>query len=138
MSVFKLNKENRNYVVWEIYDTIKLLSNKKVLFKVWLEGSIPDIVSSYTDLFCVFFDDLNFEYFVSNDSNQLRFNFELKRELELLITYYRAYNKQEYHDKWMDDKILEDEEFDKVIAQANKVVELWKKDEEAKKYIKLE
>ena len=47
------------------------------------------------------------------------------------------YNKKLPKNKWMDDKILADPEFDKVIEQAGKVVELWGLDEEAKKFINL-
>lgn len=135
MSVFKLSEDNRFHVINEYYNEIKLLSNKIILTDIWL-GKNNKYEYSYDDLIFNLLED-SFICFVNEDTTRLNFKTKLTEQLVLLKDNLFNYNKKIPNNKWMDDKILEDPQFDVIIEQAGKVVALWEKDEVAKKYINI-
>lgn len=126
------------YTINHIYIYIKDLSSKEFLIKTWLENSIPNVIFSYVELMCSLFDDFSFDLFIDIEVVKLGFGNELIHELGLLRGMLNQYGKKIPNNKWMDDKILKDPEFDKVIEQAGKVIKLWEEDTVAKEYINIE
>ena len=83
MSLFLLGTDNRVYVICDIYERIQEASDKKLQMRGWIEGSIPNYFSSYSELICSLFDDRNFDFFVDNDVARLKFGEELIQELQI-------------------------------------------------------
>lgn len=121
--------------VSEILYLLKDYSNKNKLTDLWINQVLSSYLS-YGEYLCMFYDDNQFEYFLSHEMEQLNFGKELQSALidfEQTLSDYDE-NLQEGME-WEHEKILQDPEFDKVIEKAGIAVKLWREDKEAKKYI---
>ncbi|MBR9830992.1 hypothetical protein GYB57_02490 [bacterium] len=117
-----------------IFGAILECSDKDFQFKVWIDGAVDTYNSSYTELCSTLFDDNFFSDFLYYDAFILCFGQELISNLKDYRYFFEEYNHNLISKK-SDIEILKDSEWDKVVQQAKVVIELWKEDQEASKYI---
>lgn len=113
-----------NFKSW-IYYWIEITSNIDKQQKLWLNKN-NDIgcVSSYTELMCSLFDDLNFDEFVETMIYELNFPDKLKIELVDLKNALHNYTPE---DENRDDLVINDLKWLEVVEKAKKVIFTWNK-----------
>ena len=113
MNMADLNIEKK-FLPW-IYYWIKEASDIKQQKMHWLnEDNIDGGVSSYVELMCSLFDDLNFDDFVENTVSTLGFSDEL----------IRNYIAEDDND---DEAIIKDPNWQIVVKKAQNVIVAWNK-----------
>ena len=105
-----------------IRERIVELATLRLQRKLWLnEDNDTGLISSYSELMCSLFDDLEFEQFVQSEICRDYFSQSLVLELDKLRDSLNS-----YIEKGSDEEIIDDPEWLKVVGQAKKVIEEWK------------
>lgn len=125
------------YRVHEIFLDLEYLRNKDNLIGDWLDEN-TQLSYCYDEFVSRLFDDYWFEDFAEEQARNIGFGEILIEQLILFKDMLENYDKKVSENKWMDDRILADPDFDQVLEQVKKAVELWEKDQEAAKYINVE
>ena len=102
-----------------IYKDINEISDIKMQNEYWL-GKSNIYTSSYTELMCRLFDEDKFDLFVEVKANEYGISENLIYHLEKLRNLLNNYVEKD-----RDDKIINDTEWRKVIAQATIIIEKW-------------
>ena len=114
----------KNFLPW-IYYWIKEASDIKQQKMYWLnENNTDGGVSSYIELMCSLFDDLNFDDFVENTAPALGFSVELISLLRDFRDELKNYIAEDDND---DEAIIKDPNWQIVVKKAQNVIVVWNK-----------
>lgn len=112
-----------DYKLWQenIYNSIKNISDIERQKILWM-GKDPDFAASFIEDINMLYDSFCFADDFWEEKHLLKFNFskELLKQLRVLKNMIDVYKE-----KPIDEEILQDTEWHKIVNQAKKVVELW-------------
>jgi hypothetical protein len=106
-----------------VYDILKRYSDIEEQKEVWLWLN-PNKVSSYDEDLCMLFDDNDFEEFILEWKKE-GLDKKTLREMIVFRDVLNFYNKNIHQQGWHDEKVLKDPEWQKIVNQAKKVIEVW-------------
>lgn len=107
-----------------IYERLIELSDLNIQQKLWLNiNNSTGYISSYDELMCSLFDDLNFDNFIDELATNLGFSQKIIAELNVLRGLLKNYENIN-----SDKLILEDPKWRKIIEQGKLVIKLWPKE----------
>ncbi len=110
-------------IIDAIYKRIIELSDLRMQRKLWLnENNNTGLVSSYNELICSLFDDLNFDIFVDDTAIKIGLSRSTVLELNTLRNLLENYVEKE-----SSEKIIVDPEWIKIVEQAKIIIEKWVK-----------
>ena len=105
-----------------IYDVITELADVDLQRKYWLnENNDTGYISSYVELMCTLFDDLDFDEFVDNSEEKRGLSYSAVCELVKLRDMLNN-----YQEKGEDREIIEDPKWKEIVNQAKEVVKKWR------------
>ena len=112
-------KENENIISWEtnLFNAIKDVSDIKMQINAW-NGKSPNIVSSFSEIISILYDDFDFERYIEyyekeNGENKL---LALMKDLDKMISEYNPPNS--------DELILSDPQWIEITKKATSIYEL--------------
>jgi hypothetical protein len=110
-------------VLKNIYNDILELSSRDLQISYWLKGDQGKI-SGYVELMNSLFDDSDFDLFVDKEILDLKLSDNFIQEIQKLRDLLNLYNDKGKSQE----EIIYDIEWQKITAQAQKVIYLWKKE----------
>ncbi len=117
-----LNYIMMKFVLQNIYNNIKELSDRDLQYKVWIKAEIPNYVSSYEELMNQLLDDNDFEGVITNHIREYKLKEEFKDkmfELNTLLNNYDDTNKTQL-------EIIKDPAWIIITELAREVKMMWK------------
>ena len=117
-------------VIREYYDSIKTVADIDFQWRIWIEASVPNFVSTLEDTRREILDEC-FTYFIYHDVKDLQFSEDL---IEGLLLFRHMISKLPYYGFENERDILQTEQWQTIVDQALKVSLLWEKDPVARIY----
>lgn len=117
-------KKIAQHIIDEIFLNIKELADKRFQYQAWVLAAVPNYVSSFVELNNVLKSGLATDYVLDQGSEGTGLSENLIAEMKKMMALLWGYKEGKKTDK----HILEDPEWDKVVAQAKIVMELYNKE----------